>query len=114
MTTELIVKFPALFAEDHWYRELPSGALLNQGKRQTTFSITDTVASDRCDCSEDDLTAKEILEEWASDAEYYVFMIQEEEHFWTDNKSSFLKSAKRTAEIANALLEKHWPKGETK
>tara|TARA_Y100000310_G_C20025297_1_gene509305 strand:- start:60 stop:332 length:273 start_codon:yes stop_codon:yes gene_type:complete len=83
-----VIDVPAVFASDHVDRELPSGELLETGKRYWKFA-----------CSQDE------IKEWLSDAHFYA-----DENYWrsaTDNnpKGEFgnllpiIKSAKRAIKI---------------
>tara|TARA_R110002110_G_scaffold154644_1_gene348648 strand:+ start:273 stop:605 length:333 start_codon:yes stop_codon:yes gene_type:complete len=110
MSKQITAKFPAMFAEDHYWRELPCGKLSDENSRYHTFLIEDG----KCGYVHEDrmLTAKEVLEEWASDADYYVEM----DHLggFDPDMKPLCRSAARTLRIANALLKEHFPSGETK
>ena len=106
---KITAKFPATFAEDHFWRELPCGELVDENCRYHTFLIEDG----KCGYVNEDrmLTAKEVLEEWASDALYYVEMdeIGGFCHESDQDLKSVCRSAARTLRIANELLREHFP-----
>jgi hypothetical protein len=112
MTEPITAKFPAIFADDHAVRELPTGKLIDENCRYHTFLIEDG----KCGYVNEDrmLTAKEVLEEWESDALYYVEM--DSENGFCHESDSGLKplcrSAARTLRIARVLLREHFPSTE--
>ena len=110
MSKRITAKFPAIFANDHYWRELPCGKLVDENSRYHTFLIEDGKESHE----DRSLTAKEVLEQWASDADHYVEM-DKSGGFDSDMKP-LCRSAARTLRIANSLLAEHFlkPKGETK
>jgi hypothetical protein len=111
MTAPITAKFPAIFANDHSVRELPTGKLIDENSRYHTFLIEDG----KCGYVHEDrmLTAKEVLEEWVSDALYYVEMDSEGGfcHESGDLKP-LCRSAARTLRIARVLLREHFPSTE--
>jgi len=110
MSKQITAKFPAMFAEDHYWRELPCGKLIDQNSRYHTFLIEDG----KYGFSNEDrmLTAKEVLEEWASDADYYVEMDKLGGFDPIDNLKPLCRSAARTLRIARVLLREHFPAAE--
>lgn len=108
MNDAIIARFPATFAADHYEtRLLPSGALIERNQRHYIFAIKSGTES--YEGRDKLLTAKEVLEEWVSDADYYTWMLQD--GVWRQGAGKPLcLSAKRTLRIARELLEKHFPK----
>jgi hypothetical protein len=109
MKEPITAKFPAIFANDHSERELPTGKLIGKNSRYHTFLIED---GSGCRM----LTAKEVLKEWESDALYYVEMDKAGgfDHEGDDFLKPLCRSAARTLRIARDLLREHFPSGETK
>lgn len=101
---KIIAKFPAMFAEDHYWRELPCGKLIDQNSRYHTFLIEDG----KCGYVHEDrmLTAKEVLEEWADDALYYVEM--DKLGAFDPDLKPLCRSASRTLRIACGMLLEHF------
>ena len=58
MSKRITAKFPAIFANDHYWRELPCGKLVDENSRYHTFLIEDGKESHE----DRSLTAKEVLE----------------------------------------------------